>query len=135
MSTLCGAGNEIGAAIGAVLALGLTFFKVCILIHFDAPPTFLAVTSPRLPPTLLLTLPTGCALCSKRCSPVRFWPLKPILQEQLHIRIYGAYSDARPPQKAHRAQLLPPPPAAAGIARERCSTSWPTEARCPQFKK
>ncbi len=28
MSTLCGAGNEVGAATGAVLALGLTFFKV-----------------------------------------------------------------------------------------------------------
>ena len=33
ISTLCGAGNEIGAATGAVLALGLTFFKVRI---FDA---------------------------------------------------------------------------------------------------
>jgi hypothetical protein len=28
ISTLCGAGNEIGAATGAVLALALTFFKV-----------------------------------------------------------------------------------------------------------
>lgn len=28
MSTLCGAGNEVGAATGAVLALALTFFKV-----------------------------------------------------------------------------------------------------------
>jgi hypothetical protein len=29
ISSLCGAGNEIGAAAGAILALGLTFFKVC----------------------------------------------------------------------------------------------------------
>jgi len=35
ISTLCGAGNEIGAATGAVLALGLTFFKVGCNIYIQ----------------------------------------------------------------------------------------------------
>ena len=67
ISTLCGAGNEVGAATGAVLALGLTFFKVqmlsydlcCFALHGHVTSCF---------PAFLLPVCLTSFFCSHRLS-------------------------------------------------------------------
>lgn len=93
MSTLCGAGNEVGAATGAVLALGLTFFKVLLVIchstHCDGgsatcfPALFFICLNSFILVHFSLCY-SGRSLCAKQRSAVYFQSLGAALNHVAH---------------------------------------------------